>query len=95
MKLIKATNESKGLIWYFTTINKAAMYISTSPSNVNRVLGDEEKLVKGWKIEEIESDYILSKFINPERNKVIEDVNKEDMIYNILNMVSEILKAKH
>lgn len=92
MKLIKATNEEKNLTWYFTTINKAAMYISTSPSNVNRVLGDQDKLVKGWKVEEIESDYILSKFINPERDKGQSPVTREDMMYNILKMVSDILK---
>lgn len=66
MKLIKIENEKHG-IWYFTTLHKAANYIGTSSGNVGLVLKGIYRQIKGWTVEEIEDDYIICKYINPER----------------------------
>ena len=66
MKLFKIKHEEKG-IWYFTNTNKAAKYIGTSKSNVDMALKGVTRKCKGWTVEEINDDYIISKYINPEK----------------------------
>lgn len=65
MKLIKAENDVKG-IWYFTTIRKCAAYIGAADSNLVTALKTKYKC-HGWSVEKIESDEIISKYIDPER----------------------------
>lgn len=66
MRLFKIEND-KNDIWYFTNTNKAANYIGTSKSNVDMALKGVTKRCKGWTVEEINDDYIISKYINPEK----------------------------
>lgn len=63
MRLFKLEHDEKG-IWYFTGTAKAAKYIDTAQSYLNQCLRIG-KTCKGWSIEEIESDDIISKYINP------------------------------
>ena len=65
MKLIMAEHQQKG-IWYFSTLRKCAAYIGAADSNVRSAITKKWKC-SGWSIEEIESDDILSKYIDPER----------------------------
>lgn len=64
MKLIKIENEKE--VWYFTSITRAAEYIGCTYNHVKQVIHGVCKRAKGWSIEEIEDDYIMSKFIDPE-----------------------------
>ena len=64
MKLIKIENDEKG-IWYFSTLRKCAAYISAADSNVRNAIKNKRKC-RGWDIEEIKSDEIISKYIDPE-----------------------------
>ena len=61
-------HDEKG-IWYFTNVNRAATYICTVASNINRVLDGKSKKgkVKGWTPQWVDADNIMSKYINPER----------------------------
>lgn len=65
MKLFKLENPEKG-IWYFTNTAKASKYLDTAQSYLD-TCRKNNKTCKGWSIEEIEDDNILSKYINPER----------------------------
>lgn len=65
MKLYKFEHDEKG-IWYFTDTAKAAKYIETTQSYVD-LCRKRKSRCKGWTIEAIEDDYIISKYINPER----------------------------
>ncbi len=65
MKLIKIEHDEQG-IWYFSNKSKAAKYIGTSGIYIDYGLKTGKKC-KGWTIEEIESDDILSRYINPEK----------------------------
>lgn len=66
MHLIKI--EKQDAIWYFTTQLKAAQFIGCSQMHVNNILHGVGKTAKGWTVEYIEDDYIMSKFIDPEPN---------------------------
>lgn len=66
MKLIKIESQEKG-IWYFTTAYKAAKYIGCSYQTLYMQLKGITKQTYGWKVEEIESDTIICKYINPEK----------------------------
>lgn len=65
MKLFKVEHKEEGT-WYFTTKAKAARYIGTSPVYFEYCL-QTKKTCKEWKVEEIESGDILSRYINPEK----------------------------
>lgn len=64
MKLLKAEHQEKG-IWYFSTLRKCAAYIDSADSNLRAAINNKRKC-RGWDVEEIESDDILSKYIDPE-----------------------------
>lgn len=66
MKLFLAEHPEKG-IWYFSTQAKCAHYIGTHPTSVQKVIRGEMSHTRGWHIEEIEDDNIISKFIDPKR----------------------------
>lgn len=65
MKLIKAEHNEKG-IWYFSNIRKCAQFIGSGDSNINTSLHKTGRKVKGWELEWIVSDDILSKYIDCE-----------------------------
>ena len=65
MKLFKFEHDEKG-IWYFTDTAKAARFIETTQSYVD-LCRKRNKTCKGWSIEQIEDDNIISRYINPER----------------------------
>lgn len=77
MQLIKL--ENKNSVWYFTSLTKAASFLGTCPANVGRVInGDSPSAkVKGWNAEMIESDEILSYYIDPSQEKIMKH-KKED-----------------
>ena len=64
MKLFKLENDE--VIWYFTDTAKAAKYINTTQSYID-LCRKKNRKCKGWKVEEINDDYIISKYINPEK----------------------------
>jgi len=66
MKLYKLENQEEG-IWYFTDTAKAAKYINTTQSYIDKCRKAGRKC-KGWEIKEIFDDYIISKYINPTIN---------------------------
>lgn len=66
MRLIKAENNEKG-IWYFSNIRKCAQFINSGDSNINTSLNKTGRKVKGWYLKWIESDDIISKYIDPEK----------------------------
>ena len=66
MKLYKFEHDEKG-IWYFTDTAKGAKFINTTQSYVD-LCRKKQKKCKGWSIEEIYDDYIISMYINPEKN---------------------------
>lgn len=65
MKLFKFEHDEKG-IWYFTDTAKGAKYIETTQSYVD-LCRKRKSRCKGWTIEQIEDDNIISRYINPER----------------------------
>lgn len=66
MRLFKAEHPEKG-IWYFSTQRKCAAYIGVQDIYVSRVVNGKTKNAKGWDIELIEDDNIISKYIDPEK----------------------------
>lgn len=62
MKLYKLENDKQ--LWYFTDTAKAARYIGTSQSYIDKRRKENQKC-KGWSIEEVNGDEVLGKFINP------------------------------
>ena len=74
MKLVKIEHPTKG-IWYFTNPYKASEYIGTGSTYfTNRM--KQGKTAKKWSAEWIESDEIMSKYINPERQTAEDDLKK-------------------
>jgi len=65
MKLLKSEHKENGT-WYFTNINRAAKYIGVAANYLTYTLG-AHRPCKGWSLEWVESDDILSKYINPEK----------------------------
>lgn len=64
MKLYKIENENE--IWYFTTKSKCSRYLGCSIQNIDTVLEGRSHRAKGYTVEVIEDDYVMSKFIDPE-----------------------------
>lgn len=73
MKLYKIENENE--IWYFTTKSKCSRYLGCSIQNIDTVLEGRSHRAKGYTVEVIEDDYVMSKFIDPEKN------NDEEQVY--------------
>lgn len=72
MKLIMIESDEKG-IWYFTGIRECADFLGVTYTAIRYWLQGVNKSCKGWThIEEIESDDVLSRFINPSRAKYVE-----------------------
>ena len=65
MKLIKIENEQNEPL-YFSSLRKCAKYIGAADSNIKLAIKKNRKC-NGWDVEEIESDEILSKYIDQER----------------------------
>lgn len=76
MKLLKIENPING-IWYFTSAYKAAVWLDTSASNIYTSMKNG-KTVKGWSLEWVEGDDVLSQYINPTKtgNNIIELLEK-------------------
>ena len=64
MKLYKIENKYE--IWYFTTKAKLARYLECMPQQIENTLRHKRDHIRGWSIEIIEDDHVLSKFIDPE-----------------------------
>lgn len=65
MKLILAEHPEKG-IWYFSTQRKCAAYIGVADPQVKTVLDGKRNHTHNWKLQWIESDDVISKYIDPE-----------------------------
>lgn len=68
MKLFKAEHDENG-IWYFSTKAKLLKYINTSQTYLDHCM-IVDKPCKGWTIEQIESEDIICKYIDPERKNI-------------------------
>ena len=82
MKLLKIEHPING-IWYFTSAIKAAVWLETSASNIYTSMKNG-KTVKGWSLEWVEEDNILSQYINP--------VNKEPNTIELLEKAIKMLE---
>jgi len=85
MKLIKIENEKE--VWYFTSITRAAEYIGCTYNHVKQVIHGVCKKAKGWSIEEIEDDYIMSKFIDPEKHYSREEYILTKEMHELLKQI--------
>lgn len=83
MKLLKIEHPING-IWYFTSAIKAAVWLDTSAPNIYTSMKNG-KTVKGWSLEWVEEDNILSQYINPS-NK---ETNTIELLEKIINMLEE------
>ena len=83
MKLLKIEHPING-IWYFTSAYKAAVWLNTSASNIYTSMKNG-KTVKGWSLEWVEEDDILSQYINP-TNK---EPNTIELLEKIINRLEE------
>lgn len=83
MKLLKIEHPING-IWYFTSAIKAAVWLETSASNIYTSM-KYGKTVKGWSLEWVEKDNILSQYINP-ANK---ELNTVELLEKIIKMIEE------
>ena len=83
MKLLKIEHPING-IWYFTSAIKAAVWLETSASNIYTSMKNG-KTVKGWSLEWVEEDDILSQYINP-ANK---ELNTIELLEKIIKMLEE------
>lgn len=72
MKLYKIENEKE--IWYFTTKTKCSRYLGCSIQNIDAVLEGRGHRARGYTVEIIEDDYVMSKFIDPEKHDEEEQV---------------------
>lgn len=71
MKLYMLDHDNYG-VWYFTNLHLASQ--ATGVSHVILELRSHDgKKTKGWSVELIEDDYIMSGFINPSREKVMKN----------------------
>lgn len=72
MKLLMIESDEKG-IWYFTSIAECARFLNVSNAAVKYFSTGANKTCRGFTHAEwIESDDVLSRFINPSRAKYIE-----------------------
>ena len=83
MKLLKIEHPING-IWYFTSAIKAAVWLETSASNIYTSMKNG-KTVKGWSLEWVEEDDVLSQYINP-ANK---ELNTVELLEKIIKMLEE------
>lgn len=83
MKLLKIEHPING-IWYFTSAIKAAVYLETSASNIYTSMKNG-KTVKGWSLEWVEEDDILSQYINP----VNKEINTIELLEKTIKMLEE------
>lgn len=83
MKLLKIEHPING-IWYFTSAIKAAVYLETSASNIYTSMKNG-KTVKGWSLEWVEEDDVLSQYINP-ANK---EINTIELLEKTIKMLEE------
>lgn len=83
MKLLKIEHPING-IWYFTSAIKAAVWLETSASNIYTSMKNG-KTVKGWSLEWVEEDNILSQYINP-ANK---EINTIELLEKTIKMLEE------
>ena len=87
MKLYKIENENE--IWYFTTKSKCSRYLGCSIQNIDAVLEGRGHRAKGYTVEVIEDDYIMSKFIDPERPYSTEEIVLTKQMFELLRQVIE------
>ena len=83
MKLLKIEHPING-IWYFTSAIKAAVWLETSASNIYTSMKNG-KTVKGWSLEWVEEDDVLSQYINP-ANK---EINTIELLDKTIKMLEE------
>ena len=83
MKLLKIEHPING-IWYFTSAIKAAVWLETSASNIYTSMKNG-KTVKGWSLEWVEEDDVLSQYINPS-NK---EINTIELLEKTIKMLEE------
>ena len=83
MKLLKIEHPING-IWYFTSAIKAAVWLETSASNIYTSM-KYGKTVKGWSLEWVEEDDVLSQYINP-ANK---EINTIELLEKTIKMLEE------
>ena len=83
MKLLKIEHPING-IWYFTSAIKAAVWLETSASNIYTSMKNG-KTVKGWSLEWVEEDDVLSQYINP-ANK---EINTIELLEKAIKMLEE------
>ena len=69
MRLLMMEHDEHG-IWYFTNMSRAAACICAPVSNVKLMIAGYFHRCKGWKGQWIESDDVLSRYINPTHEKV-------------------------
>lgn len=87
-RLIKIENEKE--VWYFTSQLKAANFIGCTPMHISNILHGIGKTAKGWSIEIVEDDYIMSKFIDPEPNiYTAEELVLTKQLFELLRQVIE------
>ena len=86
MKLLKIEHPING-IWYFTSAIKAAVWLDTSAPNIYTSMKNG-KTVKGWSLEWVEEDDILSQYINP-TNKETDTI---ELMKKAINMLEENAK---
>lgn len=76
MRLLMIESYEKG-IWYFTGIQECANFLDVSYNAINYWLKGVSKTCRGFEsIEWIESDDVISRYINPSRAKYIEIYGK-------------------
>ena len=85
MKLYKIENENE--IWYFTTKSKCSRYLGCSIQNIDTVLEGRSHRAKGYTVEVIEDDYVMSKFIDPERPYSAEELILTKEMYERLKQL--------
>lgn len=83
MKLLKIEHPING-IWYFTSAIKAAVWLETSAPNIYTSMKNG-KTVKGWSLEWVEEDDVLSQYINPS-NK---EINTIELLEKTIKMLEE------
>ena len=83
MKLLKIEHPING-IWYFTSAIKAAVWLETSASNIYTSMKNG-KTVKGWSLEWVEEDDVLSQYINPANKKI----NTIELLDKTIKMLEE------
>ena len=101
MKLLKIEHPING-IWYFTSAIKAAVWLETSASNIYTSMKNG-KTVKGWSLEWVEEDNILSQYINPTNKepntielleKIIEMIEQNEKQINLLKEITSNINNK-